>query len=118
MTTFDQKYDIVLKFLNKILINIGKPEISQLEQFVGIDREDIIKDENKAIVKEMEEEFFGPFDKKTTRFYKRNLVQNYILTLMRKIIDDVGYNFTFVRKEMRSNNRMKNHNFYSITKKE
>lgn len=116
MATFDQKHDIVLKFLNKILVNIGKSEIAQLEQFVGIDREDIIKEENKAIVKEMEEEFFGPFDKKMVDYYRRNKFKHYILTLLRKMIADIGYNFLSVGKKVQSQKNVEHIQIYSVVK--
>ena len=41
------KYIVLLKLLNAILINIGRDVIGDITEFVDVDREDIIKEENK-----------------------------------------------------------------------
>ena len=47
ITKDSEKYKVALKLVNKILVNLGKDEITDLTDFKDIDREDIIKDVNK-----------------------------------------------------------------------
>ena len=60
-----EKYQVTLKLLNKILVNLGKEEIDDFTKFKDIDREDIIKDINVEALREMEKELFTVhYDKK------------------------------------------------------
>ena len=65
------KYKVLLKLLNNILINIDKQEINDITDFKDIDREDIIKDVNLETLCEMEKELFNEhYNKKKCGYYK------------------------------------------------
>ena len=51
------KYKITLKFVNKLLENIGYKKINDLTEFKNINRDDIIKNKNKKSLDAMEKEF-------------------------------------------------------------
>lgn len=48
----EKKKEIVLNLINKILSNIGRPIITNLIEFVDIDKDKITKDENKKLILE------------------------------------------------------------------
>ncbi len=62
---------MALKFINEILKNIGKKEINDLTEFIGIDRLDIIKDINKETFERMEDKLFKYFDKVKCGWYQK-----------------------------------------------
>lgn len=90
MSIDDSKRVIALKFINKILTNIGKDQIDDLTDFIDIDRDLIIKDKNKAIVDEMESEITKHFDKKKIGYYNRTKVKTIIITYLKGMIDHLN----------------------------
>lgn len=106
------KYIILLKFVNGILKNIGKDEIDDLTKFVDIDRQDILKEENKTLLISMEKELFGPFDKaKTNYYYKTNAFTFNVLKGMAKC---VGLEIRKKRGRVSKNTTVKSYMYYSI----
>lgn len=58
------KYNILLKLLNKILVNIGKNQITDVLDFKNINKKDIELDINNKILDEMKVDltnYFGSF---------------------------------------------------------
>ena len=55
----EEKYKVLLKLLNAILKNINEQNIKNMEEFVGIDREDIIKDINYQYLLSIQEDLFS-----------------------------------------------------------
>lgn len=94
------KYKTLLKFLNKILINLNKKTINDLYDFKGIDRNDLIKDINIETFNKMEKEIFSAFDKQTCGWYRRKKTNNYILTFLRYACNDLNLKFTYNRKDI------------------
>lgn len=88
----NEKYIVVLKFVNRILVNIGNEEIDDLTKFVSIDRDDIIKNENNIALKEMEGEIFEYFNKTNSRYY--NKTKNLVLNVLKSLLKQIGYDFT------------------------
>lgn len=89
------KYKMLLKLVNKILISIGKEEIDDLLLFKNIKREILISDTIKQIYSEMEKEIFTVFNKKECGWYLRNSVKYYILSLLRHAAKQVDLEFKF-----------------------
>jgi len=110
----DPKYIVLLKFVNQILTNINKPNITALEQFENIDREEIIKPINMETFSNMENEIFEHFDKVKCGWYSRNKLKNYILTFFRYACGILGYSFTYISKNTMSKSVFKTKFFYSI----
>lgn len=113
------KYKVALKFINKILTNLGKAEVADLLEFKDIDREDIIKDINKKAFTDMEKELFKYFDKVKSNWYKRKNVLHYILTFLRYLCSDIGLSFDYRKKDINTTIDNKNfrrtHVYYSIS---
>jgi hypothetical protein len=83
-TLEEEKCELLLKYVNGILKNAGKDEITKLTDFISIDRVDIIKDVNIQFVNNMTDELFEVFDKKKCKFYPK--VKGLPLTLLRNLL--------------------------------
>lgn len=90
------KYKMALKLVNAILKNLNKDPIDDLTEFKDIDREDIIKDDNKKVLKDMEGELFNVFDKKKCGYYRKT--DNLVLNTLRGICKEVGVEFVIEKK--------------------
>jgi len=110
------KYKVLLKFINKILVNINKPEIDDLTKFVNIDREDIIKDINKDSLVAMEDELFPLFDKKKSGYYRKT--NSLVLNCLRGMVKDTGLELKKISKDITTTingqNYRKTHMIYFI----
>jgi hypothetical protein len=116
-TNDSDKYKIVLKLVNKILINIGKEEVDDLTKFVDIDREDIIKEVNKNALVGMEGELFPLFNKNKVGYY-RTAGNSYVLNCLRGLLKDIGYEMNYKQKDkseiMNGKSFRRKHFFYFI----
>ena len=108
------KYQLVLKFVNTILTNMGKPNITDLTQFKDIDRDDILNEKNKEYYEEHEKEYLDNFGKEATGYYRRKTTKNYILTFFRGIVDDVGLELIVSHKNIIVKTKIRTHMIYSI----
>jgi len=114
------KYKTLLKLLNSILTNIGKPNIASIRDFQNIDRNDIIKKDNLEIFADTEDEIFKVFSKTVCGWYRRNLTKYYILTFIRYACKDINLKFAYKRKDIFENIKKeetkvrKTYLFYSI----
>lgn len=110
------KYKILLKLINKILTNIEKDEIDDLQKFINIDRDDIIKDVNIATLKSMENELFNHYSKYKCGYYKKSTA--FVLNCLRGMVKELGYQLTYIRKDIGQNVNGKSlrrtHTLYSI----
>jgi len=114
------KYKTLLKLLNNILTNIGKPNIASIRDFQNIDRNDIIKKGNLETFVDFEDELFKVFSKTVCGWYRRNLTKYYILTFIRYACKDINLKFSYKRKDIFENIKKeetkvrKTYLFYSI----
>jgi nanoRNase/pAp phosphatase (c-di-AMP/oligoRNAs hydrolase) len=117
----NDKEIVLLKLVNKILVNIGKDEIDDLTKFVDIDRNDIIKDINKETLIAMESELFPLFSKQKCNYYRKSVV-GFVLNCLKTFAKDAGYIVTFRKKEksiiVEGSSYRKKHHYYSIKKLE
>lgn len=117
----DNKYQTLLNLINMILKNIDHPTIEKLTDFIDIDRDCIIKDENKKLIFDNEKDFFPPFDKTKFAWSRRNCTRHYILTFIKYACNELGLNFKSQKqRKMIVHEGVKYHKFimtYSITSK-
>jgi hypothetical protein len=110
------RYVTALKFINKILVNLGKEEVDDLTKFVDIDREDILKGVNKASYTEMYHELFPLFTRAKCG-YEAN-PETMLISCLRGMMKQMGYAFVYRRREtpIRVNGKAyrKKCTFYSI----
>lgn len=109
------KYKAVLNFVNKILKNLKKPEITDLLEFKNIDRLDIIKDINKQLLVDELETLIKPFDKKKANYYSAKEKNTYILSILRGTVKQItGLCFQANRKDVCVNRYRRTYMQYSI----
>jgi len=84
---------ILLKLLNKILINSDMPTIDNLFDFKLFPRKNLLADKNIAVIEEMKKEIFGPFDKEKCGFYRRKATKGYVVVLLRAMAKEMGHIF-------------------------
>lgn len=111
-----EKYQLALRFVNKILVNIGKSEVDELTKFINIDREDIIKEVNKITLDDMADELFEKFNKKKVGYYRKT--DSIVLNCLRGLMKEIGYELTNIHKDITTTfdgkNYRKTHLLYSI----
>lgn len=109
-----KKYIVLLKFVNKLLANMGKSEIDDLVKFKDINKNDIITDANKAVLVDMEKELFGKgmFDKNACGFYRKT--DSWVLNVFRNMCKDVGVSLIWYEKKIQYNQKVKSNIIYFI----
>lgn len=96
----DAKYDLLLEFLNAILSRLNMEQITDITYFKNIKRDDIVSDKCKNIVdiyleRIVDVKMYG----KTNMYYStREDRQYYILTLIRQMAKQCGYELNMVPK--------------------
>ena len=108
------KYKIALKFINKILTNIGKNEIDDLTKFVNVSRADVISDTNKKTFEDMQDDLLELYDKTICGWYRRNKMQHYILSFIRGMCTQLGLAFTYKELKKQENKVVVSTMYYSI----
>ena len=93
----NEKYIALLKLLNAL--NVGRAPIEDITEFVNVDRNDILKDENKDVLKNMENDIFPPYDKKKCGYYKKN-ADSFTLNVLRAMVKETGHKLFFKQKEV------------------
>lgn len=116
METHNKKYNIVLRYVNSILLNAGKDEIDNLVNFKDICRDDLLTDKNKLVFNEYKKEAFDYFDKKKMGYYRIKEVQYYFLTFLRCSLKEIGYKLTYNEKKSQEDNKVSSKIYYSIVK--
>ena len=88
-----EKYNVLLKLLNKILVNLNMPEITDIQQFRNIDRNDLLKqeEENNKIITEMEKEIYQYYGKYNLKYGHKDQIKFYILTLIKSMCEDIYF---------------------------
>lgn len=94
----DKKYLVALKFVNKLLDNMGKENIDKLEDFKDIDRDNISTGQNKDTLVEMEDEIFKVFDKRACGYYNRKTSRSYPMSVLRGMANELGLKFVYEKK--------------------
>ncbi len=106
---------VLLNFLNKIMVNIGQPELKELSDFKNVGREDVNKKENLDSLIAMENELFPTFDKNKTGYYKKNNIECYVISFLKSACKIIGYKLHYVSKTTRlDDKKTKTKSFYTI----
>ena len=92
------KYKLTLEFLNELMLGMGKNKIDDILDFKDIKKDDLLSDECNKIMDQYMDKFIDEFGKTKLLYRKKESINNYILTLLRKIISDIGLTFYGKRK--------------------
>jgi len=114
---YENKCDIVIDIVNSLLENIGEDTICDLCEFQNIDRDRLTNDECKQIVLDKLDYLFeNGFDKKTCKYYDRLRTPQYHLSVLRSVLETIGYTLKSVYKNKSNNGKIERHCIYSIIK--
>lgn len=112
------KKEVLIKLLNRVLIEMKKDEITDIIAFEKIDREKLLIVDTLKILNDMEEEIFKVFNKYTCRWYRRSAAKQYFLVFIKNACSDIGYKLTSTQRDVSEivNNKSfrRTHIFYSI----
>lgn len=112
-----KKYNLILRYVNDILKNIQKDEVTELTQFKGVSREDLMDEKHEAIFEKYKKDIFTLYDKKKIGYYRRKEVQYYFLTFLRYALRDVGYKLDYKEVKIQTNRVITIKIHYLIVKK-
>lgn len=87
----DNKYIMLLEFLNAILKQIGKDAIDDVLDFKNIPRDDILKEDVKGLLDVHLDQIIGIFGKKEIQYYNRKLIKDFIMSVIKSMAFECGY---------------------------
>lgn len=88
------KCNLIFKYINNMLKNNGKPELKKLEDFVDVDREDLIGEANTEYAKNTTKELSKVFDKKKCKFIYPVMKKGTHISILRNLVKNTkSYNF-------------------------
>ena len=120
---FNKKYQVILDLVNKILTNINKPVITDLKEFIDINKNDIATEINKNLILNSGNIFFDTniFDKQKMNWSRRRCTLNYILTFLRYACAELNLSFVSKQKlksvKVGDESYLKMYSMYSIVDK-
>lgn len=100
MNGFEIKYNIFMEFINALLVSIGKNVINSLTEFKDINRDDLISDNCLNIYDQYEPKIFTVFSKKECQWYRRKIIKNYLITVIRHMCIEINHKFTYKCKDV------------------
>lgn len=114
------KYIAGIAFLNDLLVAMGKDRITEMTDFKGINRNDLLSDNCKGVLNNHLEGLVKTFGKSTLLYDKRNKITTYILSVIKRVIMNCGYKFEWSKKQtfMKSGKGFKNINWLEYTVRE
>ena len=95
-----QKYKLLLKLVNKLLVNMGKDKIEILTDFKDIDREEILSKKNEETLNKMISEFYPLFDKRKSGYYSNKKSKFKVVNILRGLTKETNYEFKYKNKEV------------------
>ena len=109
-----QKYNILLKFINKLLENMNKNNIDIITDFKEISREELIIEDNNRIFNDMKEEIMTSFNKYKLKYTQEDTIKTYIITIIKLMCEELELRFTTIYKTKRINKKKITETYYSI----
>jgi len=82
---------LVLALTNSVLVNIGKPKITKLEEFTDIDKQLLENASNKLIAFKYLSTLLYYFTYQEVQYYERERAKFYIIVLLRNTLKSIGY---------------------------
>jgi hypothetical protein len=108
----DPKYKLGLKFINALLVKLGKDKIDDITQFKDIRRDNLLGDGSKEILNEYIEKLAFNFGRTKLQYNKKDVYDTYVLSVLRSITTILGYKF--VTKRNRKKEALNNSNKTAI----
>ena len=95
----EQKYIIILKFINAILTVLGKNNINDITGFKNIRRDELLKPECRAVLDQHLDNIVAVFGKTNILYDKRFKIKLYTLTVIKRTSKLCGYTLKSTQKQ-------------------
>jgi hypothetical protein len=83
------KYDILLKFVNRLLEKMGKVQVEDVVEFKGIRREELQDEGLLQVYEEMSEEIHKYYSKYNLKCAQQKIIKTYLLTILKSMASEV-----------------------------
>ena len=111
-----ERNQLILEFINKLLVNMNKPEISVLTDFKNVTKDEISTNQNNELAKVYVNKFLKYFKKGDIKYYETTRAKNYVIILLKNIIKP-DYKLSYSQKIKMKNTIMNYEAHYYITPK-
>lgn len=111
-----KKIELILKYVNGLLKNMGKEEIHNLIEFVRIDRIDILTEANTNYLESIAKELFPTFDRKECKYFPKSSKGRLVLVLKNMLKNTNEYELDSLNKEIYEGKYRRRATFYTIKK--
>lgn len=109
------KYKCAIDFLNDILASVGRKPINNIKEFKDVSRDDLLSDNCKKILDKHIDKLAEVFGKTTLLLRTKKSVESYIMTLLRKMLQQFNMKLAMSQKNMKNGtNSIKPTIFYSV----
>ena len=110
-----EKYQVLLKYLNRLLVNMGNNPIQDVRDFKNIKKNDLLTEENDKVFEDMKEEIYRYYGKYNLRYDQKNTIKNYMLTLLKTMCGELFLNFYSKTIRKKVDNKTVAYIMYDIT---
>ena len=109
-----EKYNVLLKFLNKLLTNMGKNHIQDAIHFKNIRRNELLTEENDAVYDAMKDEIHKYFGKYNLKYDQKTMIKHYLITLLKSMCNELFLNFESKSVRKKVDNKITTYVVYDI----
>lgn len=115
LKNFKEKYHVALKFVNNILANSELEKITNLTNFVDVDRQLIIAQKNEDMLNSMLEEIYYYFGKRECQFGQKDKTKHYIVTILKNMCKQLTLSLNKKSKNVQKDGFVKSYILYTIS---
>lgn len=90
---YNSKHDLLLRICNIVMTSLGRQTITQLEEFNNISKNQLTRPEIKGEIDKLSNQINELFPMSIEKFRKSKTSKIYILSILRSMCKEVGYNF-------------------------
>jgi len=87
------RYILVCRFVNHVLLKIGRKPVNKLTDVKNLDKKDLDKLDCSEDIDIFIPLLLEYFSMREVYFYKKNNSKNYVIILLRNLLKAIGYNF-------------------------
>lgn len=114
----NERYNILIKLLNKLLESMGEKQIVEATEFKDIARKKLLNKKNIEVYEEMADEIHKYYSKDQLRHGQRAYIKHYIIVVIRKMCEFVFLNFKSTTIQNKEGKKKVTYVYYSIVKQE
>lgn len=112
---FKEKYYVTLKFVNNILTNSNLEKITELTNFIDVDRQLIIAQKNEDMLSSMLSEIYHYFGKRECQYGQKDKTKHYIVTILKNMCKQLTLSLNKKSKNIQREGFVKSYILYTIS---